>query len=128
MFDKLMKDRYGGDQLTLVLLLASVILTLVGRLTKISVLGLLSYLPLGYAAYRMLSKDIEKRRLENYKFSIFVSPIYGKYKGIQNKFKERKTYKYFKCPACNSELKVPKGKGKIKITCPKCGDKFEGRT
>lgn len=128
MFEKLMKGRHGGDQLSTVLLVGSIILSLVGRLSKISILALLAYLPLGYAVYRMLSKDIEKRRLENYKFSILISPIYAWYKKQEARFKDRKRFKYFKCPSCKSQLKVDKGKGKVMITCPKCREKFEGRT
>lgn len=127
-FKKFMKGRYGGDQLSLVLLAISILLTIVGRLTRLSLFIFISYIPLMLSIYRMFSKDIAKRRMENYKFSIFISPIYSKYKKIQRRFKERKIYKYFKCSNCHTELRLPKGKGRIKITCPRCRGKFEGRT
>ncbi len=126
--NKIMKDRYGGDQLSIVLLFTSILLSIIGSITKISIFRILSYIPLIFSVYRMFSKDINKRRMENYKFSIFISPLYSKYKKIQVRFKERKTHKFFKCPNCKTELRVPKGKGKIKVTCPKCSEKFEGRT
>lgn len=123
-----MKGRYGGDQLSMVLLLLSISLTLVGQLTKLSLFSYISYVPLLISIYRIFSKDISKRRMENYKFSIYISPIYSKYKKIQRRFKERKTHKYFKCSNCKAKLRLPKGKGKIIITCPKCKEKFEKRT
>ncbi len=127
-FKKFMNGRYGGDQFSMVLLVTSILLMIIGRLTGLSLFIFISYIPLIFSIYRMFSKDIAKRRMENYKFSIFISPIYSKYKKIQRRFKERKTYKYFKCPNCHTELRLPKGKGRIKITCPKCKEKFEGRT
>lgn len=125
---KFMKGRYGGDQLSIVLLAISILLTIIGRSTRLSLFVFISYIPLVFSIYRMFSKDIAKRRMENYKFSIFISPIYSKYKNIQRRFRERKTHKYFKCPNCHIKLRLPKGKGRIKITCPKCGKKFEGST
>lgn len=127
-FRKFMKGRYGGDQLSVVLLLLSILLTLVGRLTKLSLFIFISYIPLLISVYRMFSKNISKRRMENYKFSIYLSPIYSRYKSIQRRFKDRRTHKYFKCPNCKRKLRLPKGKGKIIITCPKCKEKFEKRT
>lgn len=127
-FKKFMNGRYGGDQFSMVLLVTSILLMIIGRLTGLSLFIFISYIPLIFSIYRMFSKDIAKRRMENYKFSIFISPIYSKYKKIQKRFKGRKTHKYFKCPNCHTELRLPKGKGRIKITCPKCKEKFEGRT
>lgn len=127
-FKKFMNGRYGGDQFSMVLLVTSILLMIIGRLTGLSLFIFISYIPLIFSIYRMFSKDIAKRRMENYKFSIFISPIYSKYKKMQRRFKGRKTHKYFKCPNCHTELRLPKGKGRIKITCPKCKEKFEGRT
>ena len=128
LFRKIMKDRYGGDQLSIVLLAISILLTILGSLTRLSFIIIISYIPLIFSIYRMFSKDISRRRMENYKFSILISPLYSKYKKLQRRFKERKIYKYLKCINCQTELRLPKGKGKIKITCPKCKEKFEGRT
>lgn len=128
MLKKLMKGRYGGDQLSIVLLIVSFLLTILGSIFKLYFITFISYIPLAFSIYRMFSKNINKRRMENYKFSIFISPIYSKYKKLQRKFKERKTHKYIKCANCKTELRLPKNKGRIKITCPKCKESFEGRT
>lgn len=125
---KVMAGRYGGDQLSIVLLVFSILLTLIGQLVKIPLISLIGYIPLGISIFRMFSKDISKRRMENYKFAMFVSPVYSWFKKTENRFKDRKTHRYFKCPNCNSKLRLPKGKGKITITCPKCNTKFNKRT
>ena len=123
-----MVGRYGGDQLSIVLLVLSMVLTLISQFVGISVLITISYIPSFVAVYRMLSKDMQKRSMENYKFAILVSPIYAKFKKAQSRIKDLKTHKYFKCTTCKTMLRLPKGKGKIMITCPKCKDKFTKKT
>lgn len=125
---KFMNGRYGGDQLSMVLLVLSLLLTSIGQLTKIPLISFIGYVPLGVSIFRMFSKDISKRRMENYKFSILISPVYSWFKKTQKHTKELKTHKFYKCPSCNTKLRLPKGKGKIVITCPKCKNKFEKRT
>lgn len=126
--NKLMNGRYGGDQLSIVLILLSLLLTLSGRLANIPLISFIGYVPLGISIFRMFSKNVSKRRMENYKFAIFMSPVYSRFKNIESRFKDRKTHKYLKCPNCNSRLRLPKGKGKLVVTCPKCKEKFEKRT
>lgn len=121
---KFMLGRYGGDQLSIYLLVLSMVLTLIGKFVGIAALSTVGYIPLLAAGYRTLSKDIRKRSKENYKFTIFISPIYSRLKKVQSRIKGSKTHKYYKCSKCKTMLRVPKGKGKIKITCPKCKDKF----
>lgn len=123
-----MKGRYGGDQLSMALLILSIVLTLLGQWASLQVLMVLSYVPLALTLYRMFSKDIDKRRMENYKFAILMSPIYKKYHGFKTKRKNRKAYKYLKCPSCKKKLRVPRGKKKITVTCPHCKEKFNTKT
>ena len=125
---KLMIGRYGSDQLSMALLIFSVLLTLIAGLISFPLLATISYIPLGICLFRMLSKDIAKRRMENYKFSILISPVYSWYKRTKKHAKEYKTHKYFSCPTCKADLRLPKGKGKITITCPKCNTDFSRRT
>ena len=90
---------------------------------------------------RILSKNISKRRAENEVFLRIFSPTKRKEKRMAKKNaklaeKERKkrrkedlkTHVYYKCPECNTELRVPRGKGKIRITCPKCSTQFIKKT
>ncbi|SNS36312.1 hypothetical protein SAMN05446037_1008155 [Anaerovirgula multivorans] len=123
-----MVGRYGGDQLSIFLLALSIVLTIIARITGISILMIISYFPLFGAVYRMLSKDIQKRSMENYKFAIFVNPVYSRLKKVQDRIKDLKTHKYYRCTKCKTMLRVPKGIGKILITCPKCKDQSIKKT
>lgn len=125
---KMMDGRYGGDQLSMALIIVSLFLSIIGRIINIPLLLTIGYIPLGISIFRMFSKDIRKRSMENYKFSIFISPLYSKFKRSQNRFKDRKTHRFFTCSTCKTKLRLPKGKGKILITCPKCKSKFTKRT
>ncbi|SET64575.1 hypothetical protein SAMN05660297_03029 [Natronincola peptidivorans] len=125
---KFMAGRYGGDQLSLFLLVLSIVLTLISRIAGITILITASYIPLFLAVYRILSKDLQKRSMENYKFAILVSPLYSRLKQGQRRIKDLKTNKYYKCPKCKTMLRVPKDKGNILITCPKCKEKFTRKT
>lgn len=127
-FKRFMKDRYGGNQLSLVLFILSITLQLIGQISKIKIFYIFSYVPLGIGIYRILSKNVQKRRMENYKFSIFLSPVYKKYNSLKNRIKTSKEYKYFRCPNCKQLLRIPRGKGKVKINCSKCNHTFEKRS
>lgn len=126
--NKFMAGRYGGDQLSMVLTFLALILTLLARLINIPILIYIGYIPLAISIYRIFSKNINKRRMENYKFAIFMSPLYSRFKRTQGRVRDFKTHKYIKCPNCNASLRLPKKKGKIMVTCPKCKEKFEQRT
>ncbi|KJS21717.1 MAG: Zn-finger containing protein [Clostridiaceae bacterium BRH_c20a] len=125
---KFMMDRYGVDQFSMALLILSVLLALIAQIIRLPLLAFISYIPLGLCIYRMLSRNIAKRSMENYKFFMLISPLYSWFKKTQSGIKTLKTHRYFKCPNCRSTLRLPKGKGKIIINCPKCKTKFEKET
>lgn len=125
---RLMIGRYGGDQLSVALVVLSIVLTLIANLVRLPIVALTSYIPLGLCVYRMFSKDISKRSMENYKFAMWMSPVYSWYRKKLNRLKDAKTYKYFKCPACKATLRLPRGKGKVMITCTKCKTEFQGKS
>ena len=125
---KWMTGRNGGDQLSLVLLFLSLLLSVISGVLDLPIVIYISYIPFIFAVYRMFSKQVDKRRLENYKFMMKLSPIYSAYHKRKTRLKNRKIHKYFKCPSCKQELRVPKGKGKINITCSKCKTKFIKKT
>ncbi|HBE80474.1 MAG TPA: hypothetical protein DDW65_22225 [Firmicutes bacterium] len=127
-FKKFMMGRYGGDQLSVVLILLSAILTLTADFAKVPLLALIGYVPLGIALFRMLSKNTSKRGMENYKFAIFISPVYSWFHKTGERLGNVKTHRYFTCPNCKQSLRVPRGKGKITITCPKCKTEFKGQS
>ena len=114
-----MQGRYGSDQLSLALLILSIIL---------------SYIPLIFCMYRMFSKNISKRYEENRKFMNVWHPTKLKILNIKNKAVKKinqlkdKDHKYYKCPNCHKTLRVPKGRGKIRITCPRCHKEFSKKS
>ena len=125
---RFMMGRYGGDQLSKALLICSILLTLTAEITSLPLLTYIGYVLLGICIFRIFSRNISKRSMENYKFAILISPVYSWFKKTQNRFKAAKTHRYFVCPNCKQSLRVPKGKGKIIITCPKCKTEFEKKT
>ena len=125
----IMAGRYGNDQLSMALIFLSFVLIFIsGFSTKLRVLSYLSYIPLVLGIFRTFSKDINKRRMENYKFAMLVSPLYSWSRKKISRLQDAKTHKYLDCPNCKQKLRLPKGKGKISITCPKCRTEFIGKT
>lgn len=127
-FRRFMMGRYGGDQLSMALIILSLLISLAANLTRLPVIAFISYIPLLIGVYRIFSRNIEKRRMENYKFAIMMSPVYSRIRKIQSWAYESKTNRRFRCPNCKTWLWVPKGKGTIIIHCPICKTKFEKRT
>ena len=125
---KFMTGRYGADQLSLALLVLCIILSVIVRIIGLPLLAIIVYIPLGLCLFRMLSKNINKRRMENYKFHMVFSPVYSRFKKIQKRLAASKTHKFFRCSSCKAELRLPKGKGNIVITCPKCKNEFKAKT
>ena len=118
---KFMAGRYGFDRLNQCLLGAAFVLILISaiggrRVQWMSVLSLLAYVPLVWSIFRMYSRNIEARRRENAAFLRFFSRLTDK------------QYRYFRCPGCRQVVRVPRGKGKINIRCPKCGRQFIKKT
>ncbi len=128
-----MQGRYGADALYRTLLMGAVVCSVLGVLTirRASVSGLFSaasIMLIGWAIFRALSRNIEKRYLENLHYLEWLSSVHRSIRFRQEKHRQRKDYKFFVCPTCQTNLRVPKGKGKVNITCSKCGTRFQGKT
>lgn len=123
-----MIGRYGPDQLNIALVITSLVVGIVGSVLNIVVITIVGDIILFYALFRILSRNIPARRRENDKFIKLWWPVKTKIKNKIVQFKSRKNYRFFKCPECKKTLRVPKGKGKIQITCPKCGERFIKKT
>ena len=119
--------RYGSDQLNIALIIFSLVISIVMRFTPVWYLGYLSCIPLGSSVLRMLARNIEARRKENLMFLKIVWPFKNWTQYTSRKVKD-KTHKYYKCPKCKAVLRVPKGRGKIQITCTKCKHEFIKKT
>ncbi len=112
--------RYGNDRLNNVLLLTALVLLLLAYLPHMGFLLFFSLALLIWSNFRALSRNIFKRRRELTAFLGFWSSIRSKLSLRKKILRERKTHCYFKCPSCKAVLRVPKGKGEIDVTCPKC--------
>lgn len=123
-----MMGRYGVDQLSRVLLFLSLGILVVSMLTRWSLLYLLALLLLGYVYFRMFSRNVQKRYAENQKFLNFRYRLVAKKDAQKKQWAQRDVYRYFKCPNCKQKVRVPKGKGRICITCPKCRIEFIKKT
>jgi uncharacterized paraquat-inducible protein A len=123
-----MMGRYGPDQLGVAMIVASLIASLLVGVTGVIIFRYVSYALLIIATARMISRKIERRRSENDKFIRVWWPARTRLMRFFTGLKDRKTHKFFKCPGCKNLLRVPKGKGKLQITCPKCGERFIKKT
>lgn len=132
-FSNFMQGRYGGnDTLNKWLLGAFVVLLLLATLFQSFFLYLLTLADLIYAYFRIFSKNIPKRMEENQKFVGYKDKVVGFFKGDKKNTTtqnvQNKEYRIFKCPNCKQKVRVPKGRGKICITCPKCHTEFVKRS
>ena len=118
-----MMGRYGSDQLNMAILVGALLLSVIGSIARVPWLTLLAWVPLILAAMRMLSRNTSKRYEENRKFLALWYKISTGWKRLWDK-----NYRYYHCPKCRQVVRVPKGKGKISITCPKCREKFIKKT
>lgn len=125
---KIFQGRNGPDGFGRFILLLSVLLSLIQIFYKSRVFYVLSWLLFIYVFFRMFSKNVWKRQKENQQFYQWFSPVIQKYTLWIQKIKNRRTYRYLKCPKCKQEIRVPKGKGKIRIHCPKCKEIFESKS
>lgn len=127
-FIRFMMGRYGLDTFGYALVICYAILTFLGTFTRKRILIYLSFVVIILFYYRVFSKDFMKRSNENKKFLTYYVPLKNKVRLSFKHLKERKDHKFYKCPNCKQELRVPKGKGLITITCPKCKTKFDKKT
>lgn len=123
-----MVGRYGNDQFTLFLLIASLIFTFLGNFRHLRFMYFIGLAIICYSLFRVLSKNFEARRKELNWFLRWSEKPKAELKLLGNKISDRKTHRYFKCNGCKTVLRVPKGRGKIEITCPKCRIKTVKKT
>ena len=119
--------RYGNDALNTALIILGCAVTFLMSVFRVPDGSLIGLIPYAFALGRGLSRNTVKRRRENEKFVAFIGP-WRKY--IVNKINQirDKEHKYYHCPRCHHVLRVPKGMGKIKISCPHCSKEFVKKT
>ncbi len=122
-YGRFMMGRYGNDEYNIFLVILSMLLTLISRLTDLA-LNLISLGILAFVVFRICSRNISKRYEERMKFLKIKNKFTAFCKVRSEAFRNRKTHKYFRCKKCKASIRVPKGAGKIEVTCPRCKYKF----
>lgn len=119
-----MYGRYGVDSLGKFTVVLALILIILARIFDSGIFSMISWICLIFAYYRMFSRNIYKRSAENQKFLSKTSGIRTWFYKQKNLMAQRKTHHIYKCPTCRQKIRVPRGKGRIEIRCPKCNTKF----
>lgn len=126
-----MTGRNGNDELNRFLLALNMILILLSVIFSRGIGRFLSpivLILLGFTYYRMLSRDRIRRSDENAHYLRQREKVLSAVRVRKEQWVQRKDFKFFVCPACKATLRVPKGRGKIKIVCRKCGNSFMGKS
>lgn len=122
-----MYGRYGGDALSRTTVYVGLALMVLSGLLSFRFLYTLALLLFFWAYFRTFSKNIYKRQQELSRYYSLVGKLRDKV-SLVKRMKSDKSHRYFKCSSCGTYSRVPKGKGKIKITCKKCGTQMIKRT
>lgn len=123
--------RSGSDALSITLSFLACVLLIVSMFFRnivSSILWVLALVCLGLSYFRIFSRNVAKRRAENERFLQLVQPITKWVNRQKTKRRQKNLYCFFKCPQCGTVLRVPKGKGRVRITCKACGTVFEKST
>ena len=125
---RFMAGRYGADRFSRFLSIAALVLIVLNIFLRSAVLWLLGIAALAFVYIRMFSKNYEKRRRENERYLQMEYKLTSGVRNWADRQKQRRDYVFFRCPSCHAMLRVPRGKGKIRVTCRKCGNAFERKT
>lgn len=126
-FMRFMIGRYGVDEFSKTMAFTAVFLSLLRLFLHGWASLILSFLTLFliiFVLFRTFSKNINRRVMENHKFLSKTNKLRAWLRFTKTRYNDRKTYRYIKCPNCKNYSRVPKGKGKIKITCRVCKKQF----
>ncbi len=128
---RFMTGRNGADNLSRAVSVAVIVLLVVSLFfhgDAARALWILAVLGMVYVYFRMFSRNVYKRRDENAKYLRATAGVRTYFRGLRERWSQRRDYKFFRCPSCRTLLRVPKGKGKIKVVCRKCGNSFIKKT
>lgn len=127
-FMRFMQGRNGMDDLGKALNGLTLVLLIISLLTGWDIVYIVALALLIYVYFRVFSKNIPKRYAENQKFRNMRYDMAIKRNNKKKEYEQRKIYRFYRCPICNQKVRVPRGRGKICITCPKCKAEFVKRS
>lgn len=123
-FRRFMQGRNGVDELSQALNVVVLVLLVISIFTGWKIAYILAFAVIIYMYFRIFSKNTPKRYAENQKYRNFRYDMNIKWNNKKKEWAQRKTHRFFRCPSCKQKVRVPKGRGKICITCPKCRTEF----
>lgn len=132
----MLRGRYGNDNLNRTLMVAAFIFSLLSMLFRENFMGNAFFVVgtalIAVAFFRMFSKNTFRRQQENTAYLNIVYNVKNRFRNIKSqastKYQNKVRYKVLSCPFCMQKLRVPRGKGKIRVSCTKCGQKFESKS
>ncbi|MCI9545666.1 MAG: hypothetical protein HFH60_03085 [Lachnospiraceae bacterium] len=124
---RFMQGRYGNDPLNRFLMIVSLIIMILAIIWKPQIY-VIAIAVLGWGYYRMFSRKVYTRAVENQRYLEVRDSVLAKLDKKRNFLIQRKNYHIYKCPGCGQKVRVPRGKGKIQVHCPKCGEDFIKRS
>lgn len=130
--EQFMYGRYGQDEFSRFLMIAALVLFVLALIFNGGYVGTLFYAvavaALVYDMVRIMSRNLYKRQQENEWYLKKRKAVTGWFRSLKDRWQQRKEYRFYRCPSCHTLLRVPRGKGKILMTCRKCGRRFERKT
>ena len=127
-FNRFMIGRYGADELSKFMMGAAVAMMVINLFVRLEILNILVVALLVLVYLRMFSKNIQKRYNENCRYLVYKGKVTGFFSKKKRSVADHKENHIYKCPSCGQKIRIPRGKGKIIITCPKCRNEFEKRS
>lgn len=118
--DRFFSERNGADALSCALIVLAFLLVLLFLVCNGRFLTLIALVPIGFAVFRILSKNVEKRAAENKAFIGFFCSLSGRWRRSRDRFRDRKTHIYFRCGCCEKWIRVERGQGVVEVVCPGC--------
>lgn len=126
-FYAFMQGRYGVDTLNTFLMVSSIVVLIANMFIGHIIITYIGYVLWAIALFRTFSRQVYKRNRENEKFMQVGLP-FKRWLTLQKKRKQDPTHKYYRCPNCHQLVRLPKGRGSVIVTCPKCQRQFTKRT
>ena len=122
---RFMQGRYGVDHLNRFMMVCGMVCLVISMIFGFRIFYYVALFSLIFTYYRMLSRNFAKRSRENAKFLELKRRVTGKFPALKTR---DANYRIFRCPGCRQKVRVPRGRGRISITCPKCRREFIKKT